>query len=424
MSKDLSLSFHVSCKNHAIRSKVDLARVINHDYNLYSGLKAISEKSIVSLLGSSTYNDIMRDITDLYHIEFDESVLKYNKKQRDKGHPERCIDDYFDKVADDDKSDLGVECILQLGDLDFWKDYSIEDQKRIMPDIYNALIEELQTVCPDFKIVSAALHVGEKSEDKDANGEILSVFYGSPHVHILGVPVSKNCSRGMDKQAVKTKVFTKDSLKKIQEALHKKADEVLKGSAYFGKDFSCKTSEEGRNQNLSPAQIKAVKKAERKIDKRYREKIDELEETVKEQADYIDKQDKQFKELFSIADAQKTEIKSLQEKSESQKKTITNYELALKQIYDIFPDFDGSFSDYVKMIKQLKNQAPVIRYEVPPEIEKELQELRNYKNDIETEKKRKTELNARIAKKKLNEGVKEIDTFYTGQELPPEIDKD
>ena len=40
---------------------------------------------------------------DAYKRLFDEARLKYNAEQKEKGHPERQIDDYYKKIRDDKK---------------------------------------------------------------------------------------------------------------------------------------------------------------------------------------------------------------------------------------------------------------------------------------------------------------------------------
>ena len=64
---------------------------------------------------------------------------------------------------------------------------------------------------PDFKIVSAVVHLDEKS----------------PHAHIVGVPVGRGYRRGLEKQAAKTKVFTQESLKELQEQMHIHAEKDM-----------------------------------------------------------------------------------------------------------------------------------------------------------------------------------------------------
>ena len=58
-------------------------------------------------------------------------------------------------------------------------------------------------VVPEFKVANAVIHFDESS----------------PHMHLVGLPISDNNKRGMKKQVAKSKIFTKDSLKRIQDEM-------------------------------------------------------------------------------------------------------------------------------------------------------------------------------------------------------------
>ena len=58
-----------------------------------------------------------------------------------------------------------------------------------MIDVYNEQIKDLIKIVPDFKIANATIHFNEVSL----------------HMHIVGVPVIQNCTRGMKKQVGKSK---------------------------------------------------------------------------------------------------------------------------------------------------------------------------------------------------------------------------
>ena len=70
-----------------------------------------------------------------------------------------------------------------------------------MIDVYNEQVKELIKIVPTFKIANATIHFDETS----------------PHMHVVGIPVIKNCKRGMKKQVGKSQVFTKTSLTEIQD---------------------------------------------------------------------------------------------------------------------------------------------------------------------------------------------------------------
>ena len=64
-------------------------------------------------------------------------------------------------------------------------------------------VEDLEMLVPNFKIASAIIHYDETS----------------PHMHIVGVPIKEKSKYGMELQVGKSDVFTKDSLKVLQDKM-------------------------------------------------------------------------------------------------------------------------------------------------------------------------------------------------------------
>ncbi|MFV0391150.1 MAG: hypothetical protein ACK5KP_04585, partial [Paludibacteraceae bacterium] len=62
-------------------------------------------------------DNIFDDVSQIYHQEFDAPLQEFNSKQK---RSARIIHNYFQKVSENNKQDLAVECIIQIGDKDFW----------------------------------------------------------------------------------------------------------------------------------------------------------------------------------------------------------------------------------------------------------------------------------------------------------------
>ena len=86
--------------------------------------------------------------------------------------------------------------------MDFWNDKDKQYRLKII-DVYNEQVKDLIKIVPSFKIANATIHFDETS----------------PHMHIVGVPIKDNYTRGMRKQPAKSKVFTKESLTQIQDEM-------------------------------------------------------------------------------------------------------------------------------------------------------------------------------------------------------------
>ena len=124
----------------------------------------------------------------LYVEEFDAARLEYNEKQT---RNDRKIEDYFSHISNNAKNDLAVEIIIELGNMEFWKDKD-EIYKRKMTEVFKEQIRDLEKIIPSFKVANAVVHYDE----------------ASPHLHIVGVPVKDGNKNGMKKQVGKSTIFT------------------------------------------------------------------------------------------------------------------------------------------------------------------------------------------------------------------------
>ena len=125
-----------------------------------------------------------------------------------------------------------------------------------MVDVYNEQVKDLIKIVPDFKIANATIHFDEVS----------------PHMHIVGVPVSYDCKRGMKKQVVKSKLFTKTTLTQIQDKMRNAC--IKSFNKFYDMDFKLKEKQKGRNQDINVNDMgnyreikKQLAKKEQKLEK-------------------------------------------------------------------------------------------------------------------------------------------------------------
>src|SRR5699024_194466 len=71
----------------------------------------------------------------------------------------------------------------------------------------------------------------------------------SPHMHIVGVPVSYDCKRGMKKQVVKSKLFTKTTLTQIQDKMRNAC--IKSYNKFYEVNTRLKQKQKGRNQDIN-----------------------------------------------------------------------------------------------------------------------------------------------------------------------------
>lgn len=231
----LSYSFHLSNKQHAVNNVSKLNGVSKH--NLRSYKQRNTDRSFVEIILGS-HLSILEDVKRIYHEEFDQALKNYNLKQK---RTDRKINDYLKHVSDS-RTDIAAEIIIQVGDMNFWKGKPIE-QKRKMSYIFRDQLLYLQRILPEFKIASAVIHYEEQGE--------------SPHMHIVGVPVATDYTKGMEKQVAKTKIFTRQSLSQLQVDMRQRAEKGIQMNPDVFDDEKLKEKEKGRNKDIPKESLNA-----------------------------------------------------------------------------------------------------------------------------------------------------------------------
>ena len=216
-----NLSGTTSLSNNAIQNAKDLSDVNKHNLRDYDNQREL----IRTIYGT---DDIVNDVKQVYLDEFEQARIEYNNKQT---REDRKIENYLKKVCES-QNDIACEIIIELGDMDFWNDKN-ERYRFKMVDVYNEQVKDLIKIVPDFKIANATIHFDEVS----------------PHMHIVGVPVSYDCKRGMKKQVVKSKLFTKTTLTQIQDKMRNAC--IKSFNKFYDMSFKLKEKQKGRNQDIN-----------------------------------------------------------------------------------------------------------------------------------------------------------------------------
>ena len=210
-----------SMNNNAIQNAKQLSTADKHNYRKYDN----RQDEIVVIKGTtSLYNDVLH----FYKNEFEKARLEYNNKQT---RDDRKINDYFKKISNNSKSDLAVQIIIELGDKKFWDTKSMT-YKHKMTNVFIKQVDDLELLLPNFKICSAIIHYDETS----------------PHLHIVGVPIKYNCKTGMSMQVGKTDVFTRNSLKELQDKMRILCIEEY--NKEYDLDATLKKKLKGRNKDI------------------------------------------------------------------------------------------------------------------------------------------------------------------------------
>ncbi len=237
-----------SFSNNAIQNIKQLGKVNHHNLRKYDN----NQELIKTIKGT---NNIVNDVKDLYKLEFESARIEYNNKQT---RDDRKIKDYFYKISDDTKHDLACEIIIELGDMHFWENKS-QEEKYKMVQVFTEQVKDLENIVPEFKVANATIHFDESS----------------PHLHIVGIAIKDNCKTGMTKQVGKTTVFTKESLKVIQDKMQECC--IKSYNNIYGLNEKLKEKQKGRNKDISSNDMEFFNETKNKL----RENIDELKNEVK-----------------------------------------------------------------------------------------------------------------------------------------------
>ena len=227
-----------SFSNNAIQNAQQLSKVNKHNLRDYDQ----KTDDIQVVYGT---NDLYKDVQNLYQKEFLQAQLEYDNKQT---RADRKIGDYFNHISKDSKHDLACELIIELGDMDFWNDKTM-DYKKQMTEVYKDQIYKLMEVVPDFKVANAVVHYDETS----------------PHMHLIGIPVKDGYKNGMKKQVAKSKIFTKESLKTLQDKM--RAYCIEKFNEVYVQKATLKKKQKGRNKDIHVNEMDGYRELKREQEK-------------------------------------------------------------------------------------------------------------------------------------------------------------
>lgn len=411
---ELSVSMHAGSKKNAIKNLDKIKKIDEHNNRKY---KNVNNKEIdptlsnenITLRGSK---NITNDIKELYKNEFTEAVCKYNLKQTDE---RRKVVDYLDKMDRDEKNNIAVEFIYQIGDIETWKGRSLEDKKKTK-EIFEKAIDILEA--KGIKVANATIHLDETS----------------PHMHIVGVPIIENQKRGLEKQLSQRKVLTREVLKELREETEKVFIEQYK-RVYKTDDVTLKKGSE-IEEHLSVEDYKNTKKMlevakkygnRKELKEEIEKKVDEVEKEIEELENAKIVKSKKIQDLESENENLTSELTNLEEKNYSLNTEVKDLETSKKTKEKEKGDLEKALDLYQQKIKDYKEKIVKDKENLEKEeeeqkrLEDELKEKEKKVKEVKDElDKKNKEYNDSLAeknnleqkKKKLEEDKKNIENAY------------
>ena len=368
-----NVSGTTSLSNNAIQTAKDLSDVNKHNLRDYDNQTEL----IRTIYGTS---DIVNDVKQVYLDEFEQARIEYNNKQT---RNDRKIDNYFTKVCDS-QNDIACEIIIELGDMDFWNDKD-ERYKFKMVDVYNEQIKELTKIVPTFKIANATIHFDEVS----------------PHMHIVGVPVTTNCTRGMKKQVGKSKLFTKTTLTEIQDKMRNAC--IKSYNKFYEVNTRLKQKQKGRNQDINVNEMGNY----REIKKQLKQKEQKLEK-ANTQTKELDNSSKDINKILDSLKPTKLNKNNMVISNEDVQK-IKNYTEDVKDITQTVRsvnDLNMAIKDFEHSAFEIEKENRSLKYE----IELKDNEIGNLKNELSTKDKIIGKL--QTEKEKLKQELQKFKDFW------------
>ena len=368
-----NVSGTTSLANNAIQTAKDLSDVNKHNLRDYDNQREL----IRTIYGT---DDIVNDVKQVYLEEFEQARIEYNNRQT---REDRKIEDYFKKVCDS-QNDIACEIIIELGDMDFWNDKD-EKYRFKMVDVYNEQIKDLIKIVPTFKIANATIHFDETS----------------PHMHIVGVPVTTNCTRGMKKQVGKSKLFTKTTLTEIQDKMRNAC--IKSYNKFYEVNTRLKEKKKGRNQDINVKDMgnyreikKQLEKQEQKLTQANNQtkKLDNISKNINEILDNL-KPTKLNKNNMVISNEDVQKIKKYTEDV----KDITQTVRSVNDLNMAINEFEHSAFEIEKENRSLKYQ-----------LELKDDEINNLKSELSLKDKVVSKL--QTEKEKLKQELQKFKGFW------------
>ena len=344
-----NVSGTTSKSNNAIQNAKQLSRVDKHNYRKYDN----NQDDICIVRGTnSLYEDVKQSYLDL----FEESRIKYNEKQRET----RKINDYFSHISDNSKNDLACEFIIELGNKKYW-DTKDMDFKKKMTNVYKQQVDDLEMLVPNFKIASAIIHYDETS----------------PHMHIVGVPVKEKNKYGMELQVGKSDVFTKESLKVLQDKMRTLCIEEF--NQVYNLDSNLKKKQKGRNRDIH---------------------VSDMDNYI-EMKKQIEKNTENLKQASKKSNELKNNSKNIKDKIDKLKVSKLN-----KDNYILSKEDKNSFIDFINQVNDTSKEYDKIQ-PLSNTLVNAHEQLKDKNNKIKTLNENNKALNLRV--KTLNNTIKEKD---------------
>ena len=363
-----------SFSNNGIQNSTQLSKVNKHNLRDYDN----NRENICIIYGT---DNLYKDVQNLYLQEFEQARLEYNAKQ---SRDNRKIQDYFKHISKDKQKDLACEFIIELGDMDFWNDKDTS-YRLGMIDVYKEQIEDLMKIVPEFKIANAVIHFDEIS----------------PHLHLVGVPIKDDYKKGMRKQPAKSKVFTKETLTKLQDEM--RACCIRSYNKVYSEHSLLKQKKKGRNQDINIKDMGDYRQIKKQQEKKEQKLFEANNQTKK-----LDDTSKNINEILDNLKPAKLNKNNMVISNEDVQR-IKNYTKDVKDITETVRsvnDLNLAIKDFEHSTFEIEKENRSLKYQ----LEQKDDEISNLKNKLSLKDKVIEKL--QTEKEKLKQELQKFKGFW------------
>ena len=280
MDKTMTLSFKTNPKQTNIRH--------NNRELTEKEFRSDAHKHIQREKSKYNIQIFKRDIKDVYHELFDDALNAYNAKQKRK---DRKIDDYYKHVQKSKNLDLQREFIVAVGNKADWEKLSFEEKQEV-GEVLKRYVSDFNERHSNMTIYNAIVHLDEA---------------GAPHAHFNVVPTATGYKNGLAVQPSfrkaleqegfgpsgreQFKAFRDAEVHRLHEFVHEIGIDRKAGQTNDIKDMREYKDAMEYIENRKSSQIVKMQREE----KAHEEKMNELNERLKQQEEMIQKRDEAFK---------------------------------------------------------------------------------------------------------------------------------
>lgn len=235
-----SMSLHISKGKHSITTLKHLEKIEKHNLRKF---KNNDNKGYILELLKPEDVSLVESFKKHLDDKMKEAIIDYNSDKI----PSRKIygiDDYIQKIENGRRQqNLAVEMIVGVGDRQMWQQEPFKSDRNSINKVFEGYVKHLQEKIPNFTLVSATIH-----QDED-----------TPHLHIVGIPLTETKQRGIKIKISKGAVFTKEKLIDLQKDVREYFEKGINENYKLDEPFKFGEKQTGRNWDYTVAEYKKQK---------------------------------------------------------------------------------------------------------------------------------------------------------------------